>query len=82
MTRERAITQAIAATRRISRRFGAELLSVEWGTGLSLHLWQLFRQLNIDVVLDVGGRTGEYGLLLRRNGYQGRIISFEPNPAL
>ena len=31
-----------------------------------------------DVVLDVGARMGEFGLWIRRNGYRGKIISFEP----
>lgn len=38
------------------------------------------QQEEIDVVLDVGAATGEYGHGLRDEGYKGRIVSFEPLP--
>lgn len=38
----------------------------------------LFIAQNIDLVLDVGGAVGRYGLTLRKEGYAGGIVSFEP----
>ena len=41
---------------------------------------KLLRQYDIDLVLDVGANTGQYAKWLFKKGYQGRLISFEPQP--
>jgi FkbM family methyltransferase len=38
----------------------------------------LFARRGIDVVLDVGANAGQYGALLRRDGFAGRLVSLEP----
>jgi FkbM family methyltransferase len=42
------------------------------------HLKSLLASLKINCVIDVGANVGEYGLMLRRIGYRGRIVSIEP----
>lgn len=41
-------------------------------------LFQFLVSRKIDLVFDVGANTGQFGRELRRQGFQGDIISFEP----
>jgi FkbM family methyltransferase len=61
--------------RRTRRQVGPDLL-------LHDHLQRLFQRYAVDCVLDVGANAGQYGHELRGAGYRGRILSFEPMPAL
>ncbi len=66
---------------KIARMFGYDLIHVNRNhPTIESHLQRLFKALDINVVLDVGGNTGQYGKMLRQIGYQGRIVSFEPVP--
>jgi FkbM family methyltransferase len=42
------------------------------------NLREILRRLNIDLVIDVGAFVGNYGRELRKLGYRGQIVSFEP----
>ena len=46
------------------------------------HVTNVLRKNKSDCILDVGANTGQYGESLRKLGYQGWIVSFEPVKAV
>ena len=47
---------------------------------LNCRLRQIERA-GVDLLLDVGANEGQYATSMRRAGFRGEIVSFEPNPA-
>ncbi|MEU5438125.1 FkbM family methyltransferase [Streptomyces sp. NPDC020719] len=66
--------RALSAVRRLGRAAGPGHPGADDGP----RLVRLLRRYEIDLVLDVGAYSGAYGAMLRRCGYEGRIVSFEP----
>lgn len=46
------------------------------------HLRELFPDLGVDCVFDVGANKGQFAEMLREIGFDGHIVSFEPNQEL
>jgi FkbM family methyltransferase len=64
--------------RNLLRRAGLEVNPGTIQHSRGVQLTRLLQHLGIDLVLDVGANTGQYGSELRLYGYRGRIVSFEP----
>jgi len=46
------------------------------------HLRDVLQLYRVDCVLDVGANRGQYGRLMRRAGFKGHILPFEPVPEI
>jgi FkbM family methyltransferase len=60
------------------RALGFDVVRWPASTDLGVHLAEVLAATRVNCVLDVGGHVGVYGEFLRRIGYTGRIVSFEP----
>ena len=62
----------------IAYRYGLEVNRYDPSVSAEARFFKAMETHAIDTVIDVGANDGEYGQLLRRGGYQGAIVSFEP----
>lgn len=61
-----------------ARRLGVEIGRHPDPEAPAGRLVRLFEEFEVDLVLDAGGHAGRFASGLRRAGYRGRIVSFEP----
>lgn len=59
-------------------RFNFEVIRYNKGTSGLLRRKAILEKYAIDLIVDVGANTGIFGREVRRSGYDGRIVSFEP----
>lgn len=64
--------------RKLARLFDYELIKRKKHPTSHTHTINLINRYNINLVLDVGANTGQFGAMLREEGYRGEIHSFEP----
>lgn len=64
--------------RRIFKFFGILIIKDGPANSPEKQLITLLKFLNIDIVFDVGANEGQFGKNIRKQKYQGKIISFEP----
>jgi len=60
------------------RACGLEVRRYTVDTSERCRIKRLLEHHGIDLVLDVGANTGQYGMFLRELDYRGMIVSFEP----
>jgi FkbM family methyltransferase len=72
------VTAVKNKTRNILRRIGFDMIRYNPQTTHEAALARLLAVHEIDTVLDVGANEGQYATMVRRAGFKGKIISFEP----
>lgn len=60
------------------QRFGLDLIRFNAAQHPLPRRARMIDRRGIDLVLDIGANAGQFGSELRRLGYRGRIVSFEP----
>lgn len=68
------------AAKRFLGKIGLEIGRTKYATTTETVSSRLLSLVRPDVVLDVGANTGQYAEGIRRLGFRGRIVSFEPLP--
>lgn len=62
----------------IARKIGVEITRYLPSTSEASQLNKLLLIAKIDIVFDIGANRGQFAKIIRRAGYKGKIISFEP----
>jgi FkbM family methyltransferase len=69
---------AVSTVRRLFRRTGFDLVRYHHTSHPVARLLRLFDHYGVRQVFDVGANVGQFGMFMRKNGYRGKLVSFEP----
>ncbi len=64
--------------RKLLNRFGIDLHRFQPSSSFEAQIVAAMKKVKIDVLFDIGANTGQFSLEMRKNGYLGKIVSFEP----
>ncbi len=65
-------------TKKFLQRFGILIRKYTPGSSEELRRTKLFEHHGINIVFDIGANKGQYAQGIMDNGFQGKIVSFEP----
>ncbi|MDA0786306.1 MAG: FkbM family methyltransferase [Proteobacteria bacterium] len=68
----------VGFTRKLARRFGYDIAPFPGGAKHWAQIVSLLARHEVNCVFDIGANVGQYANAIRKNGYPGRIVSFEP----
>ena len=58
--------------------FGLELRRYQPQFDPTTQVYKAIKKIKTDIIFDIGANTGQFALDIRKKGYKGKIISFEP----
>ncbi len=68
-----------AALKKLAHLFGYDILHLPTDPLIRRRL-DLLNKYKIDLIFDIGANTGQFSQTMRRLGYKGKLVSFEPLP--
>lgn len=64
--------------KKLFNKFGMDVCRFQSNASFEAQIVAAMKKVKIDVLFDIGANTGQFSSEIRRRGYNGKIISFEP----